>query len=423
MYLIYEKFKFLTELLLACSFLPFYLERRSRFGWRVLAFLAALYGVAWLTPLAWSTFFNVLRYPWFLLLIMVGIKFCFQATNWEVLFCGVAGYTVQHISFSIWALASLLFPDAFTHLGVFTTGRLLLELVTYLPFFYLFSRWLRSRNSLQVDRHVLVVTSLVILSAAIVLNYIRTIYSSSFSTVASAVCIIYSIGACVLSMVVQFSLLEQSKIQREREIFEQLWHREQEQYKISQENIHLINIKCHDLKHQLRALEQGAGDSKFLREAEKVISIYDSAIRTENDALDVILTEKSLLCEQNQIKLTCMVDGHSFAFMDLSDLYSIFGNIFDNAVEAVLRLGEVEKRIICITGTQTGGFVTIRVENFFDQKLGFQDGLPVTTKPDKAYHGFGLRSVRHLVNKYNGEMTLSAENGLFVVNIMIPMPT
>lgn len=425
MHTFYEKYKFVTELLLACAFLPIYLQRRSRFPLRVLCFLVLLYTAAWLTPLSWTSILNVLRYPWFLLLIMAGIKLCFQATNWEVLFCGVAGYMVQHISFCIWSLAALAFPEMFANLGVFTTGRLLLELVTYVPFFFLFAYWLRTRNSLQVDNHVLLITSLVILSAAIVLNYIRTIYSSSFNPISSAVCMIYSMGACVLGMLVQFSLLTQSKIQQESEMFEQLWHREREQYKISQENIQLINIKCHDLKHQIRALKQGAGNQssdQFLREAEDVIAIYDSAIKTDNDALDVILTEKSLLCERNHIKLTCMVDGQSFAFMDLADLYSIFGNIFDNAVEAVLKLDAVEKRIICITGTQMDSFVNIRIENYFDQELGFQDGLPVTTKPDKAYHGFGLKSVRHLVNKYNGEVAITTLDDIFAVNIMIPTP-
>lgn len=425
MYTFYERYKFVTELLLACSFLPVYLERRARFPLRVLVSAALLYLAAALTPIDWSSVLNVLRYPWFLFLIMAGIKLCFLATNWEVLFCGVAGYMVQHISYSVWALAALLLPDLFAGLGMFTTGRLFLELITYVPFFFLFAFWLRTRNSLQVDNHVLLITSLIILSVAIVLNYVRTLYSDSFNAVSSGVCMIYSIGACILGLLVQFSLLTQSKIQQESEMFEQLWHREREQYKISQENIQLINIKCHDLKHQIRALKHGMGDQtgdQFLREAEDVIAIYDSAIKTDNDALDVILTEKSLLCERNQIKLTCMVDGQSFAFIDLSDLYSIFGNIFDNAVEAVLKLEAVEKRVICITGIQLGSFVNIRIENYFNQKLGFQDGLPVTTKPDKAYHGFGLRSVRHLVNKYNGEIVVTTLDDIFAVNIMIPTP-
>ena len=57
---------------------------------------------------------------------------------------------------------------------------------------------------------------------------------------------------------------------------------------------------------------------------------------TGNHALDVILTEKSLICKQKEIKLTCMADGKQLAFMQTTDLYSIFGNLLNNSIEAAL---------------------------------------------------------------------------------------
>ena len=58
--------------------------------------------------------------------------------------------------------------------------------------------------------------------------------------------------------------------------------------------------------------------------------------------------------------------------------------------------------------------------NYFSGELNFVSGLPATTKKDGAYHGYGLRSVKATVEKYGGEMNISADNGVFEVNVAFP---
>ena len=50
--------------------------------------------------------------------------------------------------------------------------------------------------------------------------------------------------------------------------------------------------------------------------------------------------------------------------------------------------------------------------------MEFADGLPVTTKEDKNFHGFGVRSIRYLVEKYRGDMLMRAEEERFFVDIL-----
>ena len=54
--------------------------------------------------------------------------------------------------------------------------------------------------------------------------------------------------------------------------------------------------------------------------------------------------------------------------------------------------------------------------------MKFVDGLPVTTKNDLGYHGFGTKSMRYIVDKYNGVMNLGVKDGMFFLNIVIPEP-
>lgn len=67
-------------------------------------------------------------------------------------------------------------------------------------------------------------------------------------------------------------------------------------------------------------------------------------------------------------------------------------------------------------------FVLIRFENYLQEELKIENGLPSTTKKDKANHGFGLKSIRYSVEKYHGTMEIKAENHWVTINILIPLP-
>ena len=139
-------------------------------------------------------------------------------------------------------------------------------------------------------------------------------------------------------------------------------------------------------------------------EIENVISIYDSVVKTDNEALNVILTEKSLICRKNRISLTCMADGAGLDFMDASDIYSLFGNLIDNAMDAVSKLDDHEKRIIGLSVHADGNMLAINVNNYYEGVVVMDsDGLPVTTKQNKDFHGYGMKSVRMIVERYGGE--------------------
>jgi sensor histidine kinase regulating citrate/malate metabolism len=138
--------------------------------------------------------------------------------------------------------------------------------------------------------------------------------------------------------------------------------------------------------------------------------------------LDVILTDKSISCEKNHIRFGYMIDGEPLAFMSSMDLASLFGNVIDNAMEAVLKLDDLEKAVINLTIRTFNGVVFIHCENYYAGELHMVDGLPVTTKKEHNYHGYGIKSVQFVVDKYDGVMTIVPEDQVFNVNITIPIP-
>ena len=80
-----------------------------------------------------------------------------------------------------------------------------------------------------------------------------------------------------------------------------------------------------------------------------------------------------------------------------------------------------EKRLIGLYVTQEKQYLIIRTENYCDVKLEFTNSLPVTTKADKHVHGYGMKSIRTIVEKYGGSAVASQKNNWFELKILIPV--
>ena len=66
--------------------------------------------------------------------------------------------------------------------------------------------------------------------------------------------------------------------------------------------------------------------------------------------------------------------------------------------------------------------VSLSVDNYFDGSVDFVDGLPVTTHPDRANHGYGTRSIRAIAERYGGSATFSADGDVFHLDVLVPVP-
>lgn len=230
---------------------------------------------------------------------------------------------------------------------------------------------------------------------------------------------------CFTMLYMQSRIEQSQRTEQELDTIRQLWHQQQEQYRMSKENIELINRKCHDLRHQiaaLRALHDEQALNEQIGEMEKSIMIYDTAMKTGNSVLDTVLTEKCLFCEEHAIHMTCMADGTALDFVGNVDLYTMFGNALDNAIETVMQYEDYQKRVIQVSVFPKGNFQMIRVRNYGEKKPVFQDGLPVSTKEDREYHGYGLKSIRYTAEKYGGGITCVAGEDYFSLQVLLPVP-
>ena len=217
----------------------------------------------------------------------------------------------------------------------------------------------------------------------------------------------------------------ETKVLRELEAVQNVLQNQYQQYKQSRESIEIINYKYHDLKHQIEVLRSEQDPEKrnaFLNKMEEEIKQYELQNKTGNKVLDTVLTSKSLYCDKHGITLTSVADGSLLDFIDIMDICSIFGNALDNAIECELKIPDKERRLIHVTVTQQRNFLMIRVENYYEGDLKAKEGLFATTKKEKQFHGYGLKSIRYTVNKYEGAVDIDTKDNWFDLKILIPLP-
>ncbi len=231
---------------------------------------------------------------------------------------------------------------------------------------------------------------------------------------------LYSSVCSILVIGIHLGLFEMSAIEQRLIIMEQMEQAKWEQQQLSRELIEQINMKSHDLKHQINILlsENPQKREKLLSDLMQTLESYDSMVHTGNSYLDTLLTEKSLICLRHNIRCTYIVDGQSLAFMDPMDIARLFGNALDNAIESVKLYEDQEKRFINLNVSRQGHLLLVHVENYFDGKVSFKNGLPETTKENKNVHGFGTKSIQSVVEKYHGNMNIRTENQLFTLDIL-----
>lgn len=230
--------------------------------------------------------------------------------------------------------------------------------------------------------------------------------------------------AGIAMLYAHFVLCCENKMRMELESVQNVLQNQYQQYKQSRESIELINYKYHDLKHQIEVLRREQDPEKrnaFLNQMENEIKQYELQNKTGNGVLDTVLTSKSMYCNSHGITLTSVADGKLLDFMDTMDICSIFGNALDNAIESVMKLEDKEKRLIHVTVSQQKAFLMIRVENYFEGGLEYAKGQLKTTKKEKQFHGYGIKSICYTVNKYDGAVDIDTEDNWFNLKILIPL--
>ena len=353
---------------------------------------------------------------------MLIILFCAYASIWDAIYVILCAYSIQHISYAISEFICIGFGLTEWKNVIQIVMFIIIMIISYIAYI----KPLGKNNNLSVTCREAITAVLVIIPMVFVLSMLAEKYYLLYPSECKEIymiCRLYGVYCCLYVLVGNANKRRRIQIQNEWKIQQMLWAKQKQQYELSKSNIDMINRKCHDLKHQMNALKVMNNEGqrkKYIDEIKSSIMIYDSGADTGNEVLDTVLTEKCLLCERENIKWTCLADAKSLNFMDPIDLYTLFGNLLDNAIEGVLKLKNPEERVIAVNVVSKKNMCIIQVENYYEDEIKFKDGIPVTSKVDAQNHGIGFGSIMQMVEKYDGEFSIDVSNHIFMFTVILP---
>lgn len=335
-------------------------------------------------------------------------------------YCCARAFILAEFAASLeWQIHCLLWPDhsGFHPLSVALMGAVYAAVYGFI-FWFDVRRMGRGTGNIGASGRSLVSAVVMAITAFAVSNLSFAQAGSNTMSVFYIRTLVDFAGVLILS--IQQEQLQESRLHEEISAMDNVLHRQYEQYRQSKENIHLLNRRYHDLKVQIAAIRAERDPGKqaaALDEMESGIRMYEAQNKTGNPVLDTLLTAKSLYCQQHEINLTCVADGHLLDFMPTADICTIVGTALDNATESVEAIPDTEKRLIRTAVYAQNGFVMLRFENYCETMGELtDDGAP---RPG-AHGGYGIKSIRATAQKYGGTVTVHCDNNWFTLRVLLP---
>ena len=377
-----------------------------------------------------SILYNILSYIFIFTITIISYYFVFDYNFKNVMLNSIMGYFVQHIAYKV----NYLMYESYLIIYVYQYIPDYVVLVNFLCHFFYFSlvylfalfvlrKFYINNYQFTLSSFSVIALAGLVLVVAIVLNTVWAGNNYWGTYILGIVIALFDIICCSLAMYLAIGLFVLSKSKREALKIQHSYEDKIKQYELSKESIDLINIKCHDLRKQIRTLRAHPEliDDEELASIEKATRIYETNFDTGNSTLNIALSEKSLVAKKYNIELTSLVDGEALINLKPGDIYSLFTNILDNAIEAVKQVKDIDKRVVSLVVSKERGFLEIREVNYVFKKPVFINNMPQTTKVNTNLHGFGTKSIEYIVYKYNGKVNFKVLDDKFYLNILIPL--
>lgn len=232
----------------------------------------------------------------------------------------------------------------------------------------------------------------------------------------------------VMSLIIVYFFTELSKgFQRDSKLFllENNFSSLQEQIAVQQHNNDNAGKLRHDMKNHLANIRSLIDNGEIAdavtlldKTAENINLVQNEAIHTGNSFVDAIILSKTALCREKNIDFAYSVQPLEEINIDVVDLSSLLSNLLDNAIESAVQTSEPFVRLTIV---KYNAYYTVCVENSYKGKEFIKEnaGTLLTTKVDRALHGYGTQIISDIAQKYDGSYSWEAQEGKFVSTVLI----
>lgn len=366
----------------------------------------------------------------FLSIALVFLLQCliYRGSLFRYLLCATIGYVfigIIDIAFTYGVCAllntsySILIWKKMLYTASVTTGKLVEVLLSYV-----FMKYHRQKKVGTIQHRWMMLTVIFPFSSLVMLLIIFTVFQDAQDLSISA--FIYG----VIMAIANFAILYLINIMEKRTKEEQQLTLLNQQMEIQSKSIAALNQSyqnqrrvTHEHLHQLQTivdlLDRGEEQAirQYISEIQGTRRTTALNINTHNPVLDAILNQKYQWASENGIKIQFQINDLSEITLGLNELVVLFANLFDNAIEACLKL-PFDRAIYCHIICEESLYISIRNTS---QSVEIVNGLIETTKEPRHEHGFGLPNIRHILNSLSAEFAYHFKDGWFHFVAEIPL--
>ncbi len=299
---------------------------------------------------------------------------------------------------------------------------------------YFFIAYLISKFSTKESRSDLKISKtsfLLLLPIASIALLLGIVYITEIYTTNSSIYIIFSVATILLiySNIIVFwvheSLIKTQKKNVELQLQTQKAEIDTEYYSILQNQYENSNILIHDIKRHLMSIKDLASENdcssidKYIDNLYNQYEVKNIKKYSEYKLVNAIINRYALSFRENQIDFFCDIKNIDFSFIADSDLTAILDNLLENALEACCK--SAEKNIELLIYPTNVNYLAINMNNSCSTAPIMNNGKLVTTKNKSSIHGYGIKSIKRIVKKYDGSISFlfDESNKLFITKLVL----
>lgn len=402
----------------------FKLERRNKFPLRIILWILSIYIVSFLVPM------DTLYVPWnataLLIVLVIGMQLSFNISYKSAVFYSMTSALLQNLS---WHFASglslllierdvakieMLFPFLSYDYGLVFTSSVI---ICYGLVYILYIRPMMKKEEPEIKTWKFSFLAIFILIIVYEVSNLFNVEASEYSYVFRFAMSI----TCFSLLTALYTTARVDEYEIDKQVMDSLFNNEQKHYEELATKMEMMNSKAHDLKYQIKAMEDKNASIEIINGLKESLKSYVNTPKTGNDALDNTLIDKIYTCNKKEINFEYHVDGKSLSFMKSVDIYILFGNAIDNAIEATEKCENKDERIIKMNSYSQGDILKYHIENPCIKKINLSKKYIESSKKDKFFHGYGTKSMKEIVTRYNGTINFSIKDNRFSVDILFSL--
>lgn len=182
-----------------------------------------------------------------------------------------------------------------------------------------------------------------------------------------------------------------------------------------------IRLLKHDMKNHTLVILSYLEENKTEEAGQYAGEILDKLnrmytyVNVGNSLLSYIINSKLSMAKERGIEIKAEIENLPFSYMDSVDFSSLLNNMLDNAIRGAL---DSEGKKLEMNIASEKGFDVITVKNSIDGSV-LKDNPELETSKEEPGHGYGMRQIKAVTEKYEGSMDIYEKDGMFVVSVML----